>query len=144
MFFPILLRIIKIGRERYRLPTEAEWEYAARAGTSHLYAGSDNLDEVAWYNIDSGDKTHPVGEKKSNGYGLYDMSGNVYEWCWDWYGEYTSTSHINPRGNESGSYRVRRGSSWSDNAQKIRISYRINFVPSYRYNSIGFRLVSSL
>ncbi|MEY4134087.1 MAG: hypothetical protein RL386_437, partial [Bacteroidota bacterium] len=116
----------------YRLPTEAEWEYAARGGSSSLgykYSGSNNLDEVAWHEGNSGNKTHPVGQKKSNELGLYDMSGNVWEWCADWYGSYSSGAQTNPKGPSSGTYRVLRGGSWGNNAGSCRSAYRLNSYP---------------
>jgi len=95
--------------QRYRLPTEAEWEYAARGGNKskgYEYSGSNDIGEVAWYDSNSGSKTHAVGGKKLKELGIYDMSGNVYEWCHDWYGDYSSSSQTNPKGVSSGSYRV--------------------------------------
>ena len=133
----------------YRLPTEAEWEYAARGGalassaTASRYAGSNNIDEVAWYKGNSRSKTHPVGQKKPNGLGLHDMSGNVSEWCGDWNGNYSSGNQTNPRGPTSGSYRVLRGGSWKYNPQFCRVANRINFTPEYRYGHNGFRLAVS-
>jgi formylglycine-generating enzyme len=100
---------------KYRLPTEAEWEYAARGGNrsqGYQYAGSNNLDEVAWYDSKEGSKTKPVKQKKPNELGLYDMSGNVWEWCSDWYGSYASHSATNPKGPSTGTSRVLRGGSW--------------------------------
>jgi formylglycine-generating enzyme required for sulfatase activity/predicted Ser/Thr protein kinase len=123
----------------YRLPTEAEWEYACRAGTTGDYAG--NLDSMAWYGENSGGKTHPVGTKQPNAWGLYDMHGNVWEWCQDWYGAYSSNAVIDPTGAISGSYRVFRGGSWRGNAAGLRSAYRGNSSPVYRYDSLGFRLV---
>jgi formylglycine-generating enzyme required for sulfatase activity len=127
----------------YRLPREAEWEYAARGGSSSLeykYSGSNNLDEVAWYSNNSGSKTYPVGQKKSNELGLYDMSGNVWEWCADWYGDYSSGAQTNPKGPLWASYRVRRGGSWDYDAQYCRVSFRSYYAPSIRGNYLGFRL----
>ena len=130
----------------YRLPTEAEWEFAARGGTGskgYKYAGSNNVDEVAWYSENSGSKTHPVGQKKANELGLYDMSGNVYEWCNDWYGTYGSAAQTNPQGPSTGSIRVYRGGSWNGGARFVRVSSRNHYAPDYRNYHIGFRLASS-
>ncbi len=102
--------------KQYRLPTEAEWEYAARGGNKgggYKYAGSNTLGDVAWYKSNSGSTTHPVGQKSPNELGLYDMSGNVLEWCQDWYGDYGSGSQTNPTGPSTGSRRVRRGGFWN-------------------------------
>ncbi len=132
----------------YRLPTEAEWEYAARGGKQrkgYQYAGSDNIEEVAWYSENSGKKTQPVGQKKPNELGLYDMSGNVWEWCNDWYDEnyYANSPQDNPRGAVLGSDRVLRGGSWFGNPQSCRVAYRDNYTPGPWINFIGFRLVAS-
>jgi len=123
----------------FRLPTEAEWEYACRAGTTGDYAGS--LDEMGWYDENSGKQTHPVGQKKPNAWGLYDMHGNVCEWCWDWYGE-NLPGGIDPVGPASGSYRVYRGGGWGNYAFFCRAAYRNDYDPTYRYNGdLGFRSV---
>ena len=133
----------KTGK-KYRLPTEAEWEYAARGGSissPRLYSGSNNIDEVAWYKNNSGSKTHPVGQKKPNKLGIYDMSGNVAEWCNDWYGAYNSGSQSNPQGPSSGTYRVFRGGGWYNDPQDCRVSDGGYSNPDYRSGSLGFRLV---
>ena len=132
------------GKE-FRLPTEAEWEYAARGGKYskdyvYKYSGSNNADEVAWYYDNSGDETHPVKTKKANKLGLYDMSGNVDEWCNDWYGSYQSYSQTNPTGPSWGGYRVLRGSSWNLNVSYVRVSNRNHDTPDYRISHNGLRL----
>ena len=132
---------------KFRLPTEAEWEYAARGGDrskGYKYAGSDNLDEVGWYDGNSGNYTHPVGEKKPNELGLYDMSGNVWEWCQDWYGAYSIEAQTNPTGPRSGGSRVLRGGSYWDDAWYCRVSRRSSFDPGFRFVLRGLRLVLSL
>jgi len=136
----------------YRLPTEAEWEYAAGWGNGNTgngrteWAGTNSessLGTYAWYRENSGGKTHPVGEKKHNELGIYDMSGNVWEWCWDWYGDYEKGEVKNPQGAPSGSSRVYRGGSWYYGADYCRSAYRIGDTPGNRYNGLGFRLVRS-
>ena len=127
------------GGTRYRLPTEAEWEYAARAGTSGDRYG--NLDAIAWYDENSGDRPHPVGRKAPNAWGLYDMLGNVWEWVADWYGDYPGGSVTDPRGPGSGSGRVLRGGSWSSYAGDCRAPNRVYASPGYRVSRYGFRLL---
>jgi len=135
----------KTGK-KYRLPTEAEWEYAARGGNKsngYIYSGSNDLGSVAWYGNNSGSKTHPVGTKQANELGIYDMTGNVWEWCSDWYDAkyYGSSPSTNPQGASTGSYRVNRGGGWYNNADYCRVAFRINYTPDYRFSSIGFRMV---
>ena len=133
----------KTGRI-FRLPTEAEWEYAARGGNKSRgfrYSGGSNIDEVAWYDNNSGNRTHPVKMQKANEIGLYDMSGNVWEWCSDRYGSYSSDSQTNPEGSFKASNRVDRGGSWFGGAGHCRVSGRDDSEPSGRYNYLGFRLV---
>ena len=133
--------------KQYRLVTEAEWEFVARGGKlskGYKYSGSDNLDEVAWYNINSGGAANPVGIKAANELGIYDMSGNVWEWCNDWYGIYSEDAQTDPQGHARGSGRVIRGGSWINGAQHCRISTRFNTNPSLRSVNMGFRLALSL
>ncbi|MBU0551939.1 SUMF1/EgtB/PvdO family nonheme iron enzyme, partial [Myxococcota bacterium] len=132
------------GADGYRLPTEAEWEYACRAGTKTAYWSGENkadLARVGWYGENSGGRTHPVGEKPANPYGLFDMHGNVWEWVDDWYGDYPNGDVTDPKGPSKGSIRVMRGGSWSGVADFARAARR-KFAPSsYRNRSLGFRLV---
>jgi formylglycine-generating enzyme required for sulfatase activity len=125
----------------YRLPTEAEWEYAARGGQSYLYAGSSEATSVGWISDSSGSKTHAVCGKARNGYGLCDMTGNVIEWTADWFGTYPSGSVTDPTGPSSGSYRVSRGGSWYGDARRARVARRYSFDPGYRRDDLGFRLL---
>ena len=125
----------------FRLPTEAEWEYAANGGVLAQYSGSDNLDEVGWYGENSNITTHNVGEKKPNGFGLYDMSGNVSEWCWDWYEAYNPISKkIDPHGPAAGRVRVRRGGSWLDDAVQCTTTCREYSAPNGKAGTLGFRI----
>lgn len=133
-----------ITGKNFRLPTEAEWEFAARGGKKskgYKYSGSNDLDEVAWYANNSGSKTHPVGTKKPNELGIYDMSGNVWEWCGDWFGDYISSFQTNPTGPSSRSGRVNRGGGWSSIAWDCRVSGRSGDYPGRRSYLIGLRLV---
>ncbi len=129
----------------YRLPTEAEWEYAARGGVESKgfpYPGSTNLDDVAWYSANSGDHTHEVGQKKPNELGLYDMLGNAYEWCWDWYDPkyYANSPDTDPHGPQTGSDRVYRGGSFKSPRSYMRITKRFHFMPNKSQGTIGIRL----
>jgi formylglycine-generating enzyme required for sulfatase activity len=131
----------------FRLPTEAEWEYACRAGTTTVFAHGDlesGLDKMAWYEANSEDKTHPVGLKAANAWGLHDMHGNVWEWVWDWYGGYPPGPVNGPTGPDRGSGRVGRGGSWYYVARLCRSAVRRNVVPGDRHNFLGVRLSRSL
>ena len=133
----------KTGRQ-FRLPTEAEWEFAARGGNrgrGYRFSGSDNIGEVAWYNGNSEKRTHLVKTKKPNELGLYDMSGNVWEWCGDWYDEYTPEVQLNPQGPAEGTVRVFRGGGWNDSIAGCRVTSRFCGEPTVRYDNLGFRLV---
>ncbi len=130
----------------YRLPTEAEWEYAAKGGNKskgYKYSGSNDLKDAGWYIDNSGSITHPVGGKNSNELGIYDMSGNVWEWCWDWKGDYSGNAQTDPCGPSSGSYRVFRGGSWFFNASFCRSAFRISYFPGFSNSDIGFRFARS-
>ncbi len=126
----------------YRLPTEAEWEYCARAGQDTIYSGSDELDDVAWYKENSGGKTHPVGQKKGNAFGLYDMSGNVWEWIWDTWKKdaYRRGERIDPIISHPSPYRVLRGGS-EGHRRLTRVSNRNGVEASSRYGDLGFRFL---
>jgi formylglycine-generating enzyme required for sulfatase activity len=133
------------NRPGYRLPTEAEWEYACRANTSTRYSFGDDaasLGEFGWFDGNSGDKSHAVGEKRPNGFGLYDMHGNVWEWCWDGYDDayYKSSPEDDPRGGEGASIRVGRGGGWNDDPRYVRSANRYWFVPGGRDSLLGFRV----
>jgi len=127
----------------YRLPTEAEWEYACRAGTTTAYnTGAGITDNTGWYDANSDEKTHLVGQKPANAWGLYDMHGNVSEWCWDWYLVYPNEAQTNPVGTSLGVLgRVLRGGDWKFTAGYIRSAKRSAVLPNRRYNLLGFRVL---
>ncbi len=142
------------GADGYRLPTEGEWQYAASyidgtdwtpsdyaSGATDSYSNSGATAEVAWYDENSGDKTHTVGTKRANALGLYDMSGNVYEWCWDWYDDLPASARTDYRGSTAGSGRVLRGGSWSNDARHVPVGSRNYLSPSLEHFTLGFRLV---
>ncbi len=148
-------KLNQITGKNFRLPTEAEWEYAARGGNKskgYKYSGSNTIGKVAWYevnayNVGSSNSNygrHPVSIKLPNELGIYDMTGNVWEWCGDWYGDYISSSQTNPTGPTSGSYRVLRGGGWNESAQFCRVSVRRSDTPGARYYNLGLRLVLSI
>ncbi|MCU0918532.1 MAG: formylglycine-generating enzyme family protein, partial [Planctomycetes bacterium] len=142
-FLQKLCQMEGVAEGTYRLLTEAQWEYACRAGSTSAYRFGDSdsgLGEYAWYDRNSGATTHPVGQKRPNGWGLHDMHGNVWEWCQDWYGEYASGSVPDPLGPASGVDRVSRGGSWFHDARFCRSADRSRIPPGDRYISLGFRL----
>jgi formylglycine-generating enzyme required for sulfatase activity len=123
----------------FTLPTEAQWEYACRAGTTGARYGS--LDDIAWNNSKGRDSTHPVGQKQPNAFGLYDMLGNVWEWCSDWWADRLPGGNVtDPVGPDSGSYRVARGGGWRDDPANCRSAYRFWFSPTFRFHHLGFRV----
>ena len=129
-----------------RLPTEAEWEFAARGGNStqhYRYSGSDNASAVAWYSSNSDHQSHPVKKKSRNELYLYDMSGNVGEWCSDWYDIYNSNDQTNPMGPATGTHRVVRGGSWLEAERYVRSTCRMRYLPNSTNYFVGFRLALS-
>jgi len=127
-----------------RLPTEAEWEFAARGGNrsrGYIYSGSNNADEVAWHRGNSDRRMQSLGQKKANELGIYDMSGGIWEWCHSWYGEYPVNAATNPVGPRSGSRRVVRGGSWNFGAEDCRVARRMSYLPSTNGGDLGFRVV---
>ena len=142
-----ILKLNKLTGQKFRLPTEAEWEYAARGGKlskGYKYSGSNTLDDVAWYDKNSDNTTHPVATKLPNELGIYDMSGNVYEWCQDWFSSLSyGSTQTNPTGPSSGIIRVNRGGCWGCNARDCRIFERGGYKPNGKLPNIGFRLALS-
>ena len=139
-------KLNRITGKKFRLPTEAEWEYAARGGNKsrgYQYSGSSNLSDVAWYKDNSGSKTHTVGSRQANELGIYDMSGNVWEWCQDCFGTYSNSSQVNPTGANSRSTRAIRGGCWYYSAGCCSSSYRDYNTPGSRFDNLGFRLILS-
>ena len=138
-----ITKLNQLTGQQFRLPTEAEWEYAAIGGTKsegNSYSGSNNINDVAWYNNNSSSHTHEVGTTMSNELGIFDMSGNVWEWCQDWYGSYSNSDQINPTGPSSGTSRVERGGSFYDNAKNCRVQNRDYSNPTTKKNYIGLRI----
>ena len=141
-----ILKLNSLTGKQYRLPTEAECEFAGRGGThfsGYEYSGSDANESVAWYHPNSDNTTHPVGSKFPNKLDIYDMSGNVFEWCNDWYGEYSSSLQINPQGPSTGTDRVLRGGSWRGKAFYLRMFTRLHVPPERHDSHYGFRLACS-
>jgi formylglycine-generating enzyme required for sulfatase activity len=140
----------KESTNKYRLPTEAEWEYACRAGSTTAFPNGGitetncsrdpNLDPMGWYCGNSNNMIQPAAQKKPNAWGLYDMLGNVQEWCQDWFGPYPDDEVVNPKGPKKGSYRVMRGGVWYSPARDTRCASRFGSPPHYRFQHIGFRL----
>jgi formylglycine-generating enzyme required for sulfatase activity len=142
---PIISATVTVdwNKNGYRLPTEGEWEYACRARTTMAYntGGATISDRTGWYNANSGSKTHKVGLKPANNWGLYDMHGNVWEWCWDWYGDYASGAQTDPTGAVTGAGRVVHGGNWSLAGSFLRSARRFSYDPLSRYGVLGFRVV---
>ncbi|MDD3152989.1 MAG: formylglycine-generating enzyme family protein, partial [Bacteroidales bacterium] len=143
-----ILKLNNKTGKKYRLPTEAEWEYAAKGGQSsnvvYKYSGSNSINAVAWYSSNSDNITHPVGSKSSNVLGIYDMNGNVHEWCSDWYAMYKSNYQNNPAGSNDGTYKICRGGGAKSQALNCRNTFRsLKYKPNYQNDFIGFRLVEN-
>jgi formylglycine-generating enzyme required for sulfatase activity len=137
------------GSDGYRLPTGAQWEYACRAGTTTMYnTGAVISDNTGWYEVNSEHKTHEVGQKPANAWGLYDMHGNVYEWCWDWcwngYNDYSREAQTNPMGPNWGNLREARGGSWNYASVYMRSACQVANYPDYKLSDLGFRLVRNI
>jgi formylglycine-generating enzyme required for sulfatase activity len=137
-------KLNEVTGKKYRLPTEAEWEYACRGGnksSQYKYSGSSDLDLVGWYSYNSESKTHPVGKMIPNELSIYDMNGNVWEWCSDWASDYSSQAQTNPQGPGTGTCRIIRGGSYLSDYLKCRVSFRSSANPNECSNEIGFRIV---
>ena len=142
-----ITKLNAVTGKKYRLATEAEWEYAARGGSkskNYKYSGSDNIDDVAWYSGNSDATTHLVGTKQPNELGIYDMTGNVWEWCSDWYGLYPDVAQTNPQGPTKGTYRIVRGGGWNNDTKDCRITLRNFDYQGSHFNGLGFRIALSL
>lgn len=137
-------RLNELTKLHFRLPSEAEWEYAASGGRNnrkiYKYSGSSKIDEVAWFITNAGSRTHPAGTKKSNSLGLFDMSGNVYEWTRDWMGKYRKDQKLNPKGPEKGKAKVIRGGCWHDTEEGCRVKCRVEMKPAEKNGCVGMRL----
>ena len=139
-----ITKLNEMTGRKFRMPTEAEWEFAARGGNNsqknYIYSGSNTLSSVAWHSGNSGSSTHAVGQKSPNELGLYDMTGNLWEWCDDWYGGYDSNDQENPKGPSAGSQRVLRGGGWNGAGKNCRVSNRDSRYPDYSSDRLGLRL----
>ena len=138
-----ITKLNELTGQQFRMPTEAEWEYAARGGNKSkgfTFSGSNNIADVAWYSENSSNRSCPVANKAPNELGIYDMSGNVWEWCSDWYGDYSDAPQTNPTGPETGTEHVVRGGCWGALVSGSHLSNRISYVPTFHSNSVGLRL----